>query len=241
MKNVVAKSHFPQSRGGNATLLNESSLQGRIQESGKVQDRRNTSFLLENEGKTISMTVLNVDIVNSSEKARPLSSEDAGEYYKIFIESTSDFIEHYGGYVLKNVGDCVIGFFPCRERLRSHDRAVLCGLEMCEMIKCALNPHYLNRKLPSIACRISADFGEARVLRVGSNGGYSAVDLFGNPLNSSSKISHYAKPNQMVIGDNLYSELRTIDYYDFRLVKRFDIIGSYDYQVYLVHKRSQAR
>ena len=196
------------------------------------------AYLLQSlEGKTIKTTALHVDIVNSTEKVRTLSSEAAGMYYQAFIESASDLIEDYGGYVLKNVGDCVLGFFPCSNYyIENHDKAVLCGLAISDMIKDSLSPYFAERNLPSIACRISADYGAAKVLRVGSNGDYSAVDLFGGALNSASKISHYAKPNQMVIGDNLFWELIHSKDFEFKSIRNLDLMGKQIYPVYVVER-----
>src|SRR5574341_2399552 len=189
------------------------------------------------EGKTVQITALNMDIVNSTEKVKTLSDEVTGEYYKTFLENASDLIEYYGGYVLKNVGDCVIGFFPCSKYyIENHDKAVLCGLAMRDMIKDSLNPYFMERKLPSIECRISADFGAAKVIRISSNGDYSAIDLFGSAMNSAAKISHYAKPGQMVVGDNLLRKLITSTEFEFRLINRFGIRNN-NYTVYLVEHR----
>jgi len=196
------------------------------------------SYILQSlEGKAINITALSVDIVNSSEKVKTLSDEVAGEYYQAFLENASDLIQHYGGYVLKNVGDCVIGFFPCSKYyIENHDKAVLCGLAMRDMINGSLNPYFIERKLPSIECRISADFGAAKVIRISSNGDYSTIDLFGSAMNSAAKISHYAKPGQMVIGENLLRKLITSTEFEFRLINRFGIRNNH-YAVYLAEQR----
>lgn len=196
------------------------------------------SYILQSlEGKTINITALNVDIVNSTEKVKTLPDEVAGEYYQAFLENASDLIEYYGGYVLKNVGDCVIGFFPCSKYyIENHDKAVLCGLAMRDMIKDSLNPYFVERKLPSVECRISADFGAAKVIRISSNGDYSTTDLFGSAMNSAAKISHYAKPGQMVIGESLLRKLITSTEFEFRLVNRFGIRNNH-YAVYLAERR----
>lgn len=209
-----------------------------LKKETKIKDDRCVSILQALEGKTIQITSVIVDVVNSSEKVKMVSSEVAGEYYQAFIESTSDLIYDYGGYVLKNVGDCVIGFFPCSKYfIENHDSAVLCGLAVRDMIKDSLNPYFIERKLPSIVCRVSADFGAAKVLRITSYGGYSAIDLFGSALNSASKILHHAKPNQMVVGDNLFWKLINSDDFEFRLVNRFSITGNHSYPVYLVQRK----
>jgi class 3 adenylate cyclase len=204
----------------------------------KATHDRCRALLQSLEGKTIRITALNVDIVNSTAKVKTLSCERAAEYYRTFIENTSELMQYYGGYVLKNVGDCVIGFFPCSHYIvENHDKAVLCGLAIRGMIKDLLEPYLAEKKLPSIACRVSADFGSAKVLRIRSNGGYSTIDLFGSAINSTCKISRYAKPNSMVIGDNLFWQLINTDGFIFKPVNHFDLTGKHSYPVYTVESK----
>jgi len=204
----------------------------------KLLYNKRDSILASLEGKTIKSTVLNIDIVNSTEQTKRLSDTQQAEYYQRFIESTSDLIQSYGGYVLKNVGDCVIGFFPSSGFIvENHDSAVLCGLTMFDMLKVSLNPYFVQRRIPSIKCRISADFGSTKVIRVKANGGYSEIDLFGTAMNSVSKILHWAKPNQMVIGDSLFWQLVDADRVSFKILKRWDLRGKHSYPVYRVLRK----
>lgn len=209
-----------------------------IRKAHSLVHDRCTSILQALVGREILVTALSADVVNSSQKIKTLSSEAKEEYYKMFIENTSELIQDHGGYVLKNVGDCVLGFFPSGKHFaENHDSAVSCGLAIRDMIQNSLSPHFVGRKLPSIACRIGADFGSSRVSRLTSNGGYSAVDMFGDVINAASKISHYAKPNQMVIGYNLLTHLMSMDCFDFKPTSHFDLIGKRDYEVYVVDYR----
>jgi class 3 adenylate cyclase len=205
--------------------------------SRAVQNRCN-SILQALEGRTMLVTAVSVDVVNSSQTVQKLSSESAVEYYRNFIENTSEIVQNYGGYVLKNVGDCVLSFFPSsRYIIENHDSAVFCGLAIRDMIKEWLSMYLMERDLPSISCRVSADFGPAAVLMLTSNGGYSAIDLFGSVINSASKIARYAKPNQMVIGYNLLSKLIDMEDLEFKCVNHFDLRGKHSYQVYVVERR----
>ena len=204
----------------------------------KTMHDRCARILQSLEGKTIQVTVVSIDIVNSSEKIRAISGELAGEYYRTFIETMSDMIQYHGGYVLKNVGDCVIGFFPCGKYIvENHDHAVSCGLAMRDMVRDLLDPYFRERKFPSIACRVSADFGEAKVLGISSNGDYSTIDLFGSAMNAAAKILHYPRPNQMVVGEKLLDELIDEQEFVFKSVNRFDVTGKHSYPVYLVERK----
>ncbi|MFQ5941887.1 MAG: adenylate/guanylate cyclase domain-containing protein [Nitrososphaerales archaeon] len=200
-------------------------------------------WLLESlEGKTILVTALIVDIVNSTKTVKKIPEELAGAYYQKFIEDTSNLIERYGGYVLKNVGDCVIGFFPSgKHMVENQDKAVMCGLAMPDMIQYDLNPYLGAKKMPPIQCRISADFGSANVVRVRSGDGYSAIDLFGSPMNSAAKIARYAKPGQVLVGDDLFWQLSDCVDFEFKLVNRWDPIGRNNYPVYIAMRKSLGR
>lgn len=203
-------------------------------------------------GKTIPMNVINVDLVNSSERVKSLESKKVECYYKTFIEKTAELIQQFGGYILKNVGDCVIGFFPSGANINeNHDTVVSCGLSEIDMIK-NMNEDFQEKGLPPLNCRVSADYGEARVVRIQSNGDYSTLDLFGDALNKPSKILYYAKPDQMVIGGDLYAnfiddfregikkkfiQISSDEYgFDFKLIHHFDIKGNENYPVFLVNR-----
>ena len=203
-------------------------------------------------GKTVPLNVINIDIVDSSERVKAISSTQVEYYYKTFIEKTAELIEQFGGFVLKNVGDCVIGFFPSGDNINeNHDTAILCGLNIVETIK-NMNSDFLERGLPAINCRVAADFGEARVVQINSKGDYSTLDLFGNALNKPTKILHHAKPDQMVIGGDLFANLMS-DFregfkkkfvkisskdsdFNLKLIHRFDITGRESYPVFLVDR-----
>ena len=203
-------------------------------------------------GKTVQMNVISIDIVDSSERVQSLEPKKVGYYYKTFIEKTAEVIQQFGGYVLKNVGDCVIGFFPSGNNMNeNYDTVVACGLSEIDMIK-NMNKDYQESGLPQLSCRVSADYGEAQVVQIQSNGDYSTLDLFGNALNKPTKILHYAKPDQMVIGGDLYAsfiddfkegikkkfiQISSDEYgFDFKLIHHFDIKGNENYPVFLVKK-----
>jgi len=203
----------------------------------KLMFNKRDGILQSLEGKTIQITALTIDIVDSSLKVKMISPNQTGEFYQKFIESTSDLIQNYGGYVLKNVGDCVIGFFPCSSYIvENQEKAILCGLAMTDMLN-LLNKDFAKMKLPAIECRMSADIGPVQVLRVRSKDGYSVIDLFGSAINMATKISHYAKPNQMVIGDNLFWRIIDKDMFEFRVVRSWGLVEKYIYPVYIVERK----
>ena len=222
--------------------------------NNEFRAKSNRSYWILNSltGKTVPMNVINIDIVDSCERIKSISSKKVEYYYKTFIEKTAELVEQFGGFVLKNVGDCVIGFFPSGDSINeNHDTVVSCGLNALDMIK-NMNSDFLDKGLPPIKCRVSADFGEARAVQINSRGNYSTLDLFGNALNKPTKILHHAKPGQMVIGGDLFANfmsdfreginkklirISSNDFgFDFKLIHRFDITGHENYPVFLVKR-----
>ena len=96
----------------------------------------------------------------------------------------------------------------------------------------------LIEKLPPIQCRISADYGEVSVARSASS---QREDLFGSAMNICAKINSKAKPNGLVIGENLLNIVKGLDEYVFvpsseRLI---GLKGEYEvYHVDLKEKKS---
>lgn len=203
---------------------------------GRVVPSRCVRFLEPFEGKTIQVTVLSVDMVRSTQKVMTIPMESTGRFYQKFIESTSELVEDYGGYFLKNAGDCIIGFFPYEVGdTASHSSAVSCGLATRDAVKDSLSPYYLERRMPSISCRVSADFGKVNVVRLSCGTDHCTLDLFGDVMNSVAKILHHAKPNQMVIGDNLLNQLSRVHGFHFKLLNGLPFRD--EYQVWRVEGR----
>jgi adenylate cyclase len=51
------------------------------------------------------------------------------------------------------------------------------------------------------------DFGKNIIVRYGSDKEKSHVDILGPAMNIASKIQHSADPNQILIGDDVYTRL----------------------------------
>ena len=90
-----------------------------------------------------------------------LGNVKAAEYNRIFLNSMSAVMRRFGGFVIKNVGDCLLYFFP--ESANPHREF---GFLSC--IECCISMTEYNRKickkmfdknLPPVNYRVSADYG----------------------------------------------------------------------------------
>ena len=70
------------------------------------------NYLVSFSSKTEDHCIGIVDMVNSTKISARLGPEKMSRYYQIFINSMSKIINKFGGKVIKNIGDCLLYYFP---------------------------------------------------------------------------------------------------------------------------------
>src|SRR5574338_517084 len=94
------------------------------------------AFLRNHVSQKIHMIVMFVDLVGSTDMALLLPPEKLGIIISSFSQEMRFVIKHHGGYVLKYVGDAVIGYFVAEESpLVVADNAVNCAKAMIDVIE----------------------------------------------------------------------------------------------------------
>ncbi len=84
----------------------------------------------------MKMVVLYVDLVGSTNIALGLPEDKVAIIITCFAQEMASTIRHHNGYVLKFVGDAVIGYFVAEEgQLQPADDAVLCARSMVSVIQ----------------------------------------------------------------------------------------------------------
>src|ERR671927_230794 len=64
-------------------------------------------------GDSIKSCMGFIDLVDSTKNTIEMDNlEYMRKYYSKFINSTSDMIKNYNGKVIKNIGDCLLYYFP---------------------------------------------------------------------------------------------------------------------------------
>ena len=162
-------------------------------------------FLRKNVFSKFDIIVLYVDLVGSTTMALELPEDKLAIIISSFAQEMASVITLHGGYVLKFVGDAVIGYFVASENpLFAADNAVSCAKSMIKVIQKGINPILNQYDYPDLMVKIGVDLGQSIVVRYGSNPDESPVDLMGPAMNIASKIQSLAKPNQILIGDDVY-------------------------------------
>jgi class 3 adenylate cyclase len=165
-------------------------------------------FLREHVFKKINIVVLYVDLVGSTTMTLELPAEKLATIVSSFSQEMASVIRIHGGLVLKFVGDAVIGYFNASENsLLASDNAVKCAKSMLTVIEKGINPILNQYDYPDLMVKIGVDYGQSIVVRYGANETSSHVDLMGPVMNIASKIQGMAKPNQILIGQDVYQRI----------------------------------
>lgn len=165
-------------------------------------------FLRDRVSQRIHMIVMFVDLVGSTDMSLILPAEKLGIIISSFSQEMRYVIKNYGGYVLKYVGDAVIGYFVAEENpLVVSDNAVNCARTMIDVIERGINPILSEYDYPELRVKIGMDFGENAIVRYGSDKIRSHVDILGPAVSIAAKITALARPNQILIGEDVHEKL----------------------------------
>jgi CheY-like chemotaxis protein len=195
-------------------------------------------------GDSIKSCVGFIDLVDSTKNTITMEDLDyIRKYYSTFINSVSSIVKSSNGKIVKNIGDCLLFYFPktSNDKNETFFREVIeCALKILET-RSSLNDELYKQHLPPFNFRISIDYG---VLDLALVGDYSQIDLFGSTLNLCSKInsSSLSIQNEIIIGDNFYRILKSFS----SIVKDFNfsnngvykITESTEYPTYNIKRKS---
>ncbi len=174
--------------------------------TGVIDD--SDQFLRKNVFSKLDMVVLYVDLVGSTTMTLEMPEEKIAIIISSFSQEMASVIRQHSGYVLKFVGDAVIGYFVAEGNgLLAADNAVHCAKSMISIIKKGINPILNQYDYPDLMVKIGVDFGQNIVVRYGADPKHSHVDLMGPAMNIAAKIQNMAKPNQILIGMDVFQRL----------------------------------
>jgi adenylate cyclase len=152
----------------------------------------------------LDFAVIYVDLVNSTRMSTELAPDFLSKIVTVFSQEVSYVIEHFGGLVLKFVGDASIGYF-----LSGHnfDDIVLCGESVVYVVRNAINSLLLQMGHAGIEVKVTSDYGQHTIVRYGSDQERSHVDIISATMNLAAKMQSVTRGGQMVIGNSLYKKL----------------------------------
>jgi hypothetical protein len=133
-------------------------------------------------GDSIKSCVGLIDLVDSPKNITTMEGlKNIRKYYSTFINSVSNEISSNNGKVIKNIGDCLLFYFPKTSDINdanSFQNGIGCCFEILEE-QYKINNELSKQHLPPFNYRISMDYGIVDLALVGD---YSQIDLFGSTL-----------------------------------------------------------
>ena len=158
--------------------------------------------------KNMEMAVLFIDLVGSTSMILNLPNDKLAAIFTTFAQEMAYVIKRHDGFVLKFVGDAVIGYFVSEESSSNVAvRAVTCAESMLKVLKIGINPILKNNNLPELKVKIGIDYGENTIVRYGDDPQEAHVDILGPSVSMAAKIQHLSQPDQIMIGNDIFTRL----------------------------------
>ncbi len=171
---------------------------------------RSDKFLRKHDSEKLPMFVLYVDLVGSTKMSSELQPETFTTIIRVFSQEMAFVVEQFDGYVLKFVGDAVLGYFLADHKTRfMANKIIACAKTMHQVIKNAINPALKNKLYPELQIKITIDLGDCSIVRYGSDKQRAHIDLIGLTLNLAAKMQEITKPKQITIGEYVYDKLNS--------------------------------
>ncbi|HET9806328.1 MAG TPA: response regulator [Nitrososphaeraceae archaeon] len=181
-------------------------------------------------GDSIKSCVCFIDLVDSTKNTITMEGlEYTRKYYSTFINSVSDLVKSSSGRIIKNIGDCLLVYFPKTSdsnSMEAFSEVIECGFKILDK-RFSINQELSKQYLPPFNYKISMDYG---VLDLALVGDYSQIDLFGSTVNVCSKINSspsLAPQNEIIIGNNFYRILKSFS----NIVNKYSFINNGEYKI----------
>ena len=159
-------------------------------------------------GKRLDLTIMYVDLVGSTSMSLEISQSKFITIISSFVHEMAHAVKRYDGYVLKFVGDAVLAYFPNDiDAKKGTNDSLKCAFSMIETIKSGMNPILNQYDYPDLKIKIGIDAGQIMAISYGIGNSDFPIDLIGPPMNIASKIQSLAKPNQVLVGSDVYEKL----------------------------------
>jgi adenylate cyclase len=202
-----------------------------------ISTEETKSILKKLANSKVPLVIFHVDLVGSTRLSMSVPLDRLTTIMQAFTQEMSIVVNMYGGYVLKYIGDAVLGFFVPGGSLRSDNdhnpsldnlemgednyflsciNAIDCGRSMVRIILQGMNPILNQFDYPELGVRIGIDLGENAIIQYGFDihkcdhdklVKEPHYDILGHTINMAVKMTSLASPNRIVIGQSVYRKL----------------------------------
>ncbi len=157
------------------------------------------------EGRSLKLAVMFLDISGFSRRPSGTPAEQALllRVLNLFFSEMLKIAEDYGGVVEKNTGDGLMVYFENEGGVTANaasKRAVATALTMMAANDFLIKPILEVTPTDPIKFRISIDYGQVTIARLGAARRFNANVAIGSTANFASKMLAQAQPGEIVLG-----------------------------------------
>ena len=176
-----------------------------------------------------------IDMKDSTKISSELSEESITKLYEIFLNFMAKIVQNHNGEVVKNIGDALMFRFP---NVDPNDAKVMKNILECCLTM--IDSHDELKKqldaenMPELDYKISATYGSVKLAQSMTS---NISDIFGPTVNRCFKINSLCPRNSVVVGINLYENLKNFDEYKFTKFTSNEMEKKYGYNIFEVKRR----
>jgi len=162
--------------------------------------------LAETRAERRPLTVMFVDLVDSSAIAERLDAEDLLEVLRVYREACGEAIQRYGGHIARFVGDGILAYF-CYPIANENDpeRSVRAALEIVRNIEKAAT--LVGEPL---RVRIGIATGQVVISDLFAGGGTDRQSVVGSTPNLAARLQGFAPPGGVVIASETHGRVASL-------------------------------
>jgi adenylate cyclase len=157
------------------------------------------------EPKDLTTTILFTDIVGFTPLSEKMPPREINLLLNQYFSRMTDIVFKFDGTLDKYIGDCLMAVFGAPvEKKGDAERAVSAALEMRQELAVMMEKTGLEKKFD---VRIGINTGRVVAGNIGSPNRMEYT-VIGDPVNIASRLESLAQPNQILIGEETYQQVR---------------------------------
>ncbi|UCC40486.1 MAG: FHA domain-containing protein [Candidatus Aminicenantes bacterium] len=157
------------------------------------------------EAKDLKATILFTDIIGFTGLSEKMQPRDINMLLNQYFSRMTDIIFEYDGTLDKYIGDSLMAVFGAPiEKSDDAERAVSAALRMRRELADMMSEAGRSEK---IEIRIGINTGHVVAGNIGSPKRMEYT-VIGNPVNVASRLESLAQPNQIIIGEETYKQIK---------------------------------
>jgi len=204
--NCLTKTYWQKQRERVANMVQHLRARPFTKEGRDFPDPDSASSLTIGEGRRLAACVMFLDICGFSSRPMetPAEQDLMLKVLSLFFSEMIRIAEEYDGNIEKNTGDGLMIYFSDDvgiNGISAAQKALSCALTMQAATTHLINPEIKASNSPEIQFRISMDYGNITVAKIGAKGRFWSHVAIGTIANFACKMLKHAKENQIIIGD----------------------------------------